>query len=93
MIGKGIREVRKQNDLSITELAKKLKMSKYHLSNIELGYVTPSLKLINKIAKTLKTHPVVLFWNGVDETELKKDKRSLLPVFKNSVDSVFEKLF
>jgi len=93
MLGKGIRITRKQNNLTLLELSTKLKIHVNHLGALENERKTPTIKLLYNIAKALKTHPAVLFWNGVDEKEIKKKNRPKLLVFKPTIDNIFKELF
>ena len=51
--GQRIRELRDEQDLSLRELAKKLKLSPAFLSDIELGHRYPSDKVLTHIARLL----------------------------------------
>ncbi|WP_453995037.1 helix-turn-helix domain-containing protein [Bacillus nitroreducens] len=56
MIGSRIKELRKQRNLSITELSRRAGVSKSYLSYIERDVQkNPSLKFLSKIAATLDT--------------------------------------
>ena len=54
-LGERIRELRDQSDLSVRELAKKLKISAPFLSDIELGRRHPSDEVLKGIAHVLGT--------------------------------------
>jgi XRE family transcriptional regulator of biofilm formation len=55
MIGRNIYELRKQKGITLTELAKRSKVSKSYLSNIERGLnQNPSIQVIEKIASVLE---------------------------------------
>lgn len=56
-LGERIRELREADakDLSLRELARRLRVSAAHLSDIELGRRYPSAKLLAKISRTLGT--------------------------------------
>lgn len=56
-IGKRIRQRRKSMNISQTELAETLDVSKYHISHIECGKSSPSLELIVKLSFRLNTTP------------------------------------
>ncbi|AFM22032.1 MAG TPA: XRE family transcriptional regulator [Acetomicrobium flavidum] len=55
MLGERIRTLRKEIGMSVTELARRVKTSPSHISEIERGEKMPSLNLLVKIAKELKT--------------------------------------
>ena len=54
-LGKRIRELREELDLSLRELAKTLDVSAAFLSDVELGRRYPSEKVLIKIAQVLGT--------------------------------------
>lgn len=60
-LGKKIQKLRKSMDLSQEELAAKLDISRTHMGHIEQGRKSPSLKLLSKISKALKTDISDLF--------------------------------
>ncbi|MEJ9213742.1 helix-turn-helix transcriptional regulator [Aneurinibacillus thermoaerophilus] len=55
---------RQEADLTQEELAKKAKISRSLLSNIERGYATPSLQVAYRISKVLKKPIDFLFFNN-----------------------------
>lgn len=55
MLGERIRTLRKKMRMTATELARRVKTSPSHISEIERGEKTPSLNLLVKIAKELQT--------------------------------------
>jgi DNA-binding XRE family transcriptional regulator len=60
-LGNKIQKLRKNLDLSQEELAAKLNISRTHMGHIEQGRKSPSLKLLTKISKELKTDISDLF--------------------------------
>ncbi len=60
-LGSKIQKLRKGIDLSQEELASKLGISRTHMGHIEQGIKSPSLKLLSKISKELKTDIADLF--------------------------------
>jgi transcriptional regulator with XRE-family HTH domain len=54
-LGDRIRELREQQDVSVRELAKRLKVSAPFLSDIELGRRHPSDDVLDRLAKKLGT--------------------------------------
>ena len=53
--GERIRELREEKDLSVRELAKRLKVSAPFLSDVELGRRHPSEEVLARMAKNLDT--------------------------------------
>lgn len=54
-LGERIRELREENDLSVRELAKRLKISPPFLSDVELGRRHPSEDVLQRLATALGT--------------------------------------
>jgi transcriptional regulator with XRE-family HTH domain len=54
-LGERIRELREELDLSVREVAKKLKVSAPFLSDVELGRRHPSEDVLGRLASILKT--------------------------------------
>lgn len=52
-LGKKIQKARKSMRISQEELAEKLNISRTHIGHIEQGRKSPSIKLLEKIAKKL----------------------------------------
>jgi len=59
--GKRIQKRRKELGITQEELADRLNLSRTHMGHIEQGRRSPSLEVINKIARTLKTSPKNFF--------------------------------
>ncbi|WP_046174505.1 helix-turn-helix domain-containing protein [Domibacillus indicus] len=78
MIGIKIKYMRLQQGLSITQLAKKAKISKSYLSYLEKNPATnPSLQIISKIAAALDISPnYFINDHGEDDKKNKKEENS-----------------
>lgn len=55
-LGRKIQKLRKEHGVTQEQFAEKLGISRTHVGHVEQGRKSPSLKLLNKIAKTLKVH-------------------------------------
>lgn len=53
-LGRKVQKLRKALGYTQEELAEKLRISRTHMGHIEQGRKSPSLKLMEKIAKALK---------------------------------------
>lgn len=62
MVGQKIREVRKKEDLSLSELAAKVGVSDSYISQLERNVVDPSVSALRKIAAALKV-PISIFFD------------------------------
>ena len=60
-IGKRVRELRRERELTITELADHAGLTRNAVSRIELGSRTPSSTTVDKLAQALEVEPGVLF--------------------------------
>lgn len=60
-LGKKVQRLRKSLGYSQEELAEKIKISRTHMGHIEQGRKSPSLKVMEKLAKTLKIELSDLF--------------------------------
>lgn len=60
-LGKKIQKARKQIGYSQEELAEMLRISRTHMGHIEQGRKSPSLELLEKIARALKIKVSTLF--------------------------------
>lgn len=76
MLGKRIREIRKNKNINLTEMAEKIDLSPSYLSQIERGIINPSLAALRKIAKVLQM-PIYEFLKDDEEKGIliEKDKR------------------
>lgn len=59
--GKRIQKRRKELGITQEELAEMVHLSRTHMGHIEQGRRSPSLEVINRIAKALKTSPKEFF--------------------------------
>lgn len=60
-LGKKIQKLRKSLDLTQEELAEKIYISRTHMGHIEQGRKSPSLKVMEKLARTLRVKVSDLF--------------------------------
>ena len=69
MIGNKIRELRKNNNLSISELASKVGISDSYISQLERNVVDPSVSVLQKIATALCV-PIASFFEETYEVPI-----------------------
>lgn len=60
-LGKRIQRLRKSKDRTQEELAELLRISRTHMGHIEQGRKSPSMELLEKIARVLKVQVKDLF--------------------------------
>ena len=66
MIGDKIRETRKKNGLSLTDLAERIGVSDSYLSQLERNNVDPSISVLRKLSSALNV-PIVTFFDATYE--------------------------
>ena len=59
--GRKIQKRRKEIGITQEELAFRVRLSRTHMGHIEQGRRSPSLEVLNKIARALKTSPKDFF--------------------------------
>ena len=64
IVGDRIRAIRERKQLSQVELAVRAGLVRSHISNIENGYVVPSIEALEKIARVLEVPLHQLFYDG-----------------------------
>ncbi|MCQ6275287.1 helix-turn-helix transcriptional regulator [Bacillus sp. V3B] len=70
MIGKNITLLRKEKDLTLSELAERANVAKSYLSNIERNInQNPSIQIVEKIARVLDVEVKTLINGEIAETE------------------------
>lgn len=74
MIGEKIRFFRKQNGMSIKDLAEIVNVSKSYVSQVEKGKITPSVDNLRSFAKSLKIPVFVLLSETEDNKQLTRGK-------------------
>lgn len=60
-LGRKIQKLRKQLNYSQEELAEKINISRTHMGHIEQGRKSPSIKVLERLAKALKVHVKDIF--------------------------------
>src|SRR6202044_1710550 len=75
IVGDRIRAIRQRKQLSQVELAVRAGLIRSYISNIENGYVVPSIEALEKIARVLEVFLHQLFYDG--------NKPPLLPNLPN----------
>lgn len=78
----GIREYRKRADISLTELARRVGVSKQAVSNWEMRGTIPSGNNLLKLAQALNIEPSVLLASNTSDGSLSAQERTLLEKFR-----------
>ncbi|WP_342042832.1 helix-turn-helix transcriptional regulator [Bacillus sp. OTU2372] len=59
-----LKEVRTNQGMSISELARRTNLNRITISNIENGYSNPTVKTVSIICKVLSKNPNDIFFNN-----------------------------
>ena len=78
-IGKRIKKIRKDKELTIKDIADRLNLTRSLISQIENNKVTPSIKTLAQIASILNT-PITAFFEDIDDPNpvVRKSERQKL---------------
>lgn len=80
VLGQRIKELRKQNNLTLKQLASQSHISISYLSDIERGRCNPSLETLHNIAHALKTSPSYFLESGPKTPVVAETSGSVEPV-------------
>ena len=86
-IGKKIRELRKQQDISLRQLSRRTGLSNSLLSQVENSKISPSISTLDKIARALEVS-IVQFFEDVKIKEIsitRQDQRRIVPSGKKGI--------
>lgn len=91
-ISSNIRKYRKYEGFSQLQLANLINSSQSHIGEIETAKKTPSIQLLQEIAKALKIRPYQLLID-VDRDILKDEKNKIRDELSNELKSAVDKYF
>ena len=92
-LGISIKTIRKNSGLKQYKFAKELGITQPYLSQIENNYKKPSYEVIENIAKITNTPLPILFWFGVTEKDVRKDKLRVFMMLKPTIDKLIRIIF
>jgi XRE family transcriptional regulator, master regulator for biofilm formation len=91
MIGNRIQQLRKEKNLSLSQLAEKTNISKSYLSSIERNIqVNPSIEILVKIASALDIEVEMLINSNQTIYELKKNTEMSLDEWTRLLENLHE---
>jgi XRE family transcriptional regulator, regulator of sulfur utilization len=95
-IGKAISSIRRERELSQTELAQRANLSNSYLSEIEANKRTPDLNVLKRIADALNVPIELLMIKAVNEQNIsdpdqKRLAREIAPLLENLVNILYQK--
>lgn len=94
-IGQAVKKIRKSQpkEYGQAKFAKKIGISQTYLSQIENGHKDPSTEVLKKIAKAFKTPLPVMFWMGIEESDVRPDRLDLFRRVRPTIDNLMDSCF
>lgn len=75
------------------EFAKTIGITQTYLSQIEGGVKTPKIIVLEKISKQFDIPLPIIFWMGIEESDIRKSKRKSYNFLKPKVDKMINEFF
>lgn len=72
MIGNRVKELRTRRGMSVAELARRTKLSRVTITNVEEGKIIPNMKTAYLISKELDKSMTEVFYEVNNEQQVKK---------------------
>jgi XRE family transcriptional regulator, regulator of sulfur utilization len=91
-LGKAIKELRKQKELSQSQLAELVEISQTSLSQIESGQKRPSSKNLKKISSVLEISEPMLFILATEKEDIPEEKKHLYDILYPSIEGLVKQL-
>ena len=93
-LGQSIKGLRVNKAKQIQGLfAKNIGITQTYLSQIENDQKEPSTEVLQRIANYLDIPLPILFWYGIEESDIRPEKAEYFKVLKPAVDSLIECFF
>lgn len=94
-VGISIRNIRKERvpHLNQSEFAKLIGITQTYLSQIETGAKTPNISVLEEISKQFEIPLPIIFWFGLEETDIWEHKREYFKFLKPTVDAMINEFF
>ncbi len=93
-LGQSIKKLRVNKARQIQGLfAQNIGITQTYLSQIENDKKEPSTEVLQKIANYLEIPLPILFWYGIEESDIRPEKAEYFKVLKPAVDSLVECFF
>lgn len=91
-IGISIRKIRKERtpQLNQAEFAKHIGLTQTYLSQIENGKKTPTIAVLEKIAKSFEIPLPIIFWYGIEISDIHDSKKEYFEFLKPTIDSMID---
>lgn len=92
-IGKSVKEARRLTGLTQQELSARIGYTQATLSKVEKGHQDPSAELLSAISRETKIPPAALVWLGLDEKDIRPEKRDAFRLIKPAMDNLVKSIF
>ena len=92
-IGKALKQLRKERNVSQSDLFKLTNITQTSLSQIEKGTFMPTQKTIAKICEALKINTAVVYLCAIEETDVPESKKEVYNLFYPQVKKMIESIF
>lgn len=87
-IGYAIKLLRKKNMMNQMDFASKVGITQGYLSQIERGHKKPSIEMLEHMADDLNIPLPIMFWFGVEDSDISDTKREAYRMLKPSIDAL-----
>jgi transcriptional regulator with XRE-family HTH domain len=91
-VGASIKEFRIQKNLSQIAFSKKCGISQTSISQIENGIKRPNTGSLKKICKVLEIPEIMLYLNGLEESDIPEGKKDIYKVFSPVIKDLIKKV-
>lgn len=92
-IGQSIKLIRKtRSKENQSTFANAIGIGQAYLSRLENDHKSPSMELLNRIADHAGIPTPILFWFGVEESDIHKDKLEAFTMLKPTIDSMMNEM-
>jgi transcriptional regulator with XRE-family HTH domain len=92
-LGKTIKTLRKQKDMTQDAFAEKCEITQTYLSQIENNQKEPNLSILKKISKKLDVPLPIIFYLSMNSEDVPEEKRKAFEMISPSVKSLVNEFF
>lgn len=92
-IGACIKRIRKSLELNQSDFATKLDITQTHLSQVESGKNSPSVKLLEKISFETGIPLAIMMFYSLTEYSVPENKREAFKIIKPAADQLIASVF
>jgi len=92
-LGKTIKTLRKQKDMTQDAFAEKCEITQTYLSQIENNQKEPNLSILKKISEKLDVPLPIIFYLSMNSEDVPEEKRKAFEMISPSVKSLVHEFF